>query len=77
MRQVLEKEPVGDDARAACGSAAVRKLACAVQVIAGPDGLRGLELGQVRDEVPAERGDIDDEEFFRGGHAGRFRRGDE
>src|SRR4051794_12185645 len=40
-----------------------------------PDGLRGLELGQVRDEVPAKRGDIDDEEFFGGGHAVVFSEG--
>jgi hypothetical protein len=29
--------------------------------------LRGPELGQVLHEIPAESGDIDDEEFFRSG----------
>ena len=29
-----------------------------------PDGLGGLELGEMRDEIPAEGGDINDEKFF-------------
>ena len=34
-----------------------------------PDGLGGLELGEMRNEIPAEGGDIDDEKFFRGAQA--------
>jgi hypothetical protein len=72
LRQILEKEPVGDDAvlLRQRGRAETRLRRAGDR---GPHGLRGLELGQMRNEVPAERGDIDNEEFFRGGHADRFR----
>ena len=40
----------------------------------GPDGLGGLELGEMRDEIPAEGGDINDEKFFRGAQANGLKR---
>jgi len=40
----------------------------------GGAGEGGLELGEMRDEIPAEGGDINDEKFFRGAQANGLKR---
>jgi hypothetical protein len=67
LGQVLEKQPVRNQAvctdrrrRAEAGLEDARHR--------GKESLHGPKLRQVRNEAPAESGEIDDEQFLQGGH---------